>query len=162
MDFLDHHTGLTKSNLLISYVSDHLVDKLYQIRSTFTSRDYETPDQVITKNCYLSKNQITKLDRELRKEIAGSNFHFACVHHLHILEFPNNGILDYHHHNNFEYYSYVIYMDDIGGTEFLFDNKTFLVPSEKGKIVWFPSEIMHRAVTYGLPRIVAAGGIIKK
>jgi hypothetical protein len=162
MDFLNHYTKLNKSNLLISYVSNHLIDKLYQIKSNLTNYDYETPDQVITKNCYLSKNQITKLDWESKKEIAGPNFHYGSVHHLHILEFPKNGILDYHHHHNFEYYSYVIYMDDIGGTEFLFDDTTFLVPSEKGKIVWFPSEIMHRAITNGLPRIVAAGGIIKK
>jgi hypothetical protein len=152
----------TKKDLKISYVSDRLINKLFEIKSSLTSMDYESSDDVITKNCNLTKNQIHKISTELKKEIAGSNFHFGSVHHLHILEFPKEGILNYHDHSSFEYYSYVLYMDNVGGTEFLLDGGTHFVPSEKSKIVWFPSEILHRAVTNEQYRLVAAGGIIKK
>ncbi len=152
----------TRSDLKISYVSNELINALYGIKKALTAGDYEIPDDIITKNCLLSKNQIHKIDETFRRELAGSNFHYGSVHHIHILEFPHNGILDFHNHNNFEHFSFVLYMDDVGGTEFLFQNSATFVPSEKGKIVWFPSELLHRAVTNNKPRIVAAGGIIKK
>ena len=139
-------------------VSNDFVDflfKLFNKQKTFNHSN-------ITKNCYLTLNLINEIPLKFRAELTGGLFNAEDVHHLHMLKFPKKGILDYHDHSKFERYSYVLYMDDVGGTLFQDDNDDLFFTSRKGKLIIFDSEISHKAVTGNKIRYTAAGGIIKK
>ena len=112
----------------------------------------------ITVNCILSNNLIKKIPYDYKKEIHNKP---NAIHHLHIIKFFEKGRLDWHDHQVFEDKSYVIYMDNVGGTYLKVENclKTKFIPSKKGKMIMFDSLYSHRAFNDDKIRYVAAGGI---
>lgn len=162
-----------KTDFIIGYVSNELVDKLFDIYNSLQVHEkklnnthfvYDSINKktVETFNTIITvENQVNKLSDSFKQEIT-KNFRFDYIHYLHILEYLENSKLDFHNHFANEYYSYIVYMDNNGGTEFKLDEGLFFIPSEKCKLVIFPSEIYHRAVINGSHRIVGAGGIFKK
>jgi hypothetical protein len=162
-----------KTDLILSYVSDELVDKLFDIYNNLNLSEkhltnnyfvYDPIDgkKVETRNTILTvNNQVDKLSDSFKQEIA-KNFNFKYVHYLHIIEYLEDSKLDFHDHASTEHYSYTIYMDNNGGTEYKLDDGLLFIPAEKGKIVIFPSEVCHRAVIHNPHRFVAAGAIFRK
>lgn len=143
------------------YVSSSLVDKLKSIYYSLENYEFCPLDKNITVGCKLSANIVGKLLEEDRRELAGDFFHRDCIHHIHLLYYPVNGYLDFHDHASFEHFSFVLYLDNEGGTEFILGRERLFIPSERSKIVYFPSHLQHRAVKTN-ERFVAAGGFIKK
>ena len=129
--------------------------KLFNKQKTFNNSNK-------TKNCYLTLNLINEIPLKFQLELTGGLFKASDVHHLHVLKFTKKGILDFHDHSKFERYSYVLYMDDVGGTSFQDNNDNLFFKSRKGKLIIFDSAISHKAITYNRMRYTAAGGIIKK
>jgi hypothetical protein len=149
------------TKLFMSFVSISLVEKLRTMYYNLLPNEFDHNKNNITFKCNLSYNQISKLSVEDKKEIAGDFFHYGSLHHIHLLFYPVKGFLDYHDHSEFKHYSFVLYLDNEGGTEYLVGNNKIFVPSEISKIVYFPSEIKHRVIKTN-ERLVAAGGFIKK
>ena len=141
-----------------STVSDQFIDWLYK---TFNDmKDMKEFSKInITENCQLTENIIYLVPKEFRKEITKDLFEDKDLFWMHLLKFSDNGKLDWHSHKDTETYSYVIYMDDNGGT--MFNDNTF-VSSKKNRIVYFNSNYEHKAITNNKIRYVAAGGLIKK
>jgi len=139
-------------------VSDNLVTSLFKIFKKQKTFDHSN----ITKNCCLTLNLIPEISVKFRTELTGGLFRVEDVHHLHVLEFTDKGVLDYHDHFRFERYSYVLHMDDIGGTLFQDAKDDLFFKSRKGKLIIFDSAIPHKAVSDNKIRYTAAGGIIKK
>jgi len=129
--------------------------KLFNKQKTFNHSN-------ITKNCYLTLNLINEIPLKFQSELTGGLFKASDVHHLHVLKFTKKGILHYHEHSRFEQYSYVLHMDEVGGTLFQDGNDDLFFKSRKGKLIIFDSGISHKAVTGNKIRYTAAGGIIKK
>ena len=164
---------LKKTDLILGYVSNQLVKKLFdiynalepqekQVTNTYFIYDPIENKKVDTFNTIITaQNQASKLSDSFKQEIT-KNFRFDLLHHLHIIEYLENSKLDFHDHSANEHYSYIVYMDNHGGTEFKLDDGLLFVPSEKCKLVIFPSGIYHKAVIDSTHRIVAAGGIFKK
>lgn len=162
-----------KTDLILGYVSDQLVEKLFDIYNTLDPQEKQLTNTYFIYNSIENKkvdtfntiitaqNQADKLSDFFKQEIT-KNFRFNLLHHLHIIEYLENSKLDFHDHSANEHYSYIVYMDNCGGTEFKLDDGLLFIPSEKCKLVIFPSEIYHKAVVDGPHRIVGAGGIFKK
>jgi len=162
-----------KTDLVLGYVSDQLVEKLFDIYNNLEPQEKQASNtyfiydpinnkKVDTVNTIITaENQVNKLSDSFKQEIT-RNFRFDHLHHLHVIEYLENAKLDFHDHAANEHYSYIVYMDNHGGTEFKLNDGLFFIASEKCKLVIFPSEIYHRAVIDGPHRIVAAGGIFKK
>ena len=146
---------LKRNKLRISSVDSEFVDHLYDL---FKRNDrWNTDSEVITENnCKLTWNMIEYIPQKFQSQIYKKKEH---IHWLHILKYPPEGKLDWHSHKKFEKISYVLYMDDVGGTVFKIKDKEVFVKSKRGKIVVFPSEYEHKAETEGKERYVAAGGI---
>ena len=135
-----------------STVSRGFINLLFKL---FEEND-DWSTQNITVNCVLSNNLIKKIPYDYKREIYSKPDE---IHYLHVLKFLENGRLDWHDHNAFEDKSYVIYMDNVGGTFFKMDQDTKFIPSKKGKIVVFDSLHHHKAFNDDKIRYVAAGGI---
>jgi len=144
--------------LLQKNLTKNYVPKLTNVFKT----NKEWDEQNITKGCYLTLNVKDRLPEELIKEITEPFFDSHLLHHLHILKYPPEGVLDYHDHSAFEVWSFVLYMDNVGGTIFKTDQDELFVHSRPNKLIIFDSKIKHKAVNNNQERIVAAGGIIKK
>ena len=136
-------------------VSTDFINLLFDIFKNNNEWDTEN----ITNKCLLTKNVINKIPVNFIKQIYDD---YRQVHHLHILKYPAVGKLDWHDHFVFEQKSYIIYMDDVGGTFFKINNKLLFENSEKNKLVIFDSELQHKAYNDDEIRFVAAGGIYKK
>tara|TARA_B100000287_G_scaffold335741_1_gene321323 strand:- start:20 stop:472 length:453 start_codon:yes stop_codon:yes gene_type:complete len=140
------------NGLKVSYVSSEFIDYLYDL----FEKNNRWVEHNITTNCYLTDNQIGFIPDHFKKEIHED---INDMHWLHILKFPPEGKLDWHTHYEFEKISYVLYMDDVGGTFFKINGEEVFVKSERCKLILFPSEYEHKAETYDRIRYVSAGGI---
>mgnify|MGYP003150615684 FL=1 len=149
MKFRFHQTTVSKDFV-------NFLFKLFNKQKTFSSSIN------VVENCYLTFNLIKEIPLKFRAELTGGLFNTKDVHHLHMLKFPTKGTLDYHDHSKFERYSYVLYMDNVGGTLFQDNNDEIFFKSRKGKLIIFDSEIFHKAVTGKETRYTAGGGILKK
>tara|TARA_Y100000114_G_C11700334_1_gene298111 strand:+ start:77 stop:505 length:429 start_codon:yes stop_codon:yes gene_type:complete len=136
-------------------VSTDFINLLFDIFKNNNEWDTEN----ITSKCLLTKNVINKIPVNFIKQIYDD---YRQVHHLHILKYPEFGKLNWHNHFVFEKKSYIIYMDNVGGTFFKINNKLVFENSEKNKLVIFDSELQHKAYNDDEIRFVAAGGIYKK
>jgi hypothetical protein len=136
-------------------VSTDFINLLFDIFKNNNEWDTEN----ITNKCLLTKNVINKIPVNFIKQIYDD---YRQVHHLHILKYPEFGKLNWHNHFVFEKKSYIIYMDNVGGTFFKINNKLVFENSEKNKLVIFDSELQHKAYNDDEIRFVAAGGIYKK
>ena len=139
----------------VKNVSKDFVNLLFDLFKN--NSDWSTNN--ITDGCLLTNNQINKIPKNFLKEIYDD---YKQVHHLHILKYPAVGKLDWHDHFVFEQKSYIMYMDDVGGTFFKINNKLLFENSEKNKLVIFDSKYKHKAFNDDQVRFVAAGGIYKK
>jgi hypothetical protein len=139
----------------VKSVSTDFVNLLFDI---FKNNNKWSTDN-ITDGCLLTKNVIHKIPLNFIKEIYND---YKQVHHLHILKYPKFGKLDWHDHFVFEKKSYIIYMDNVGGTFFNINEKLIFENSEKNKLVIFDSKYKHKAYNDDTIRFVAAGGIYKK
>jgi len=142
-----------RNKLRISSVDSEFVDHLYDL---FKRNDRWNSEAITENNCRLTWNMIEYIPQNFQSQIYKKKEH---IHWLHILKYPPEGKLDWHSHKKFEKISYVLYMDDVGGTVFKIKDKEVFVKSKRGKIVVFPSEYEHKAETEGKERYVAAGGI---
>ena len=115
----------------------------------------------ITKRCQLTLNIRDRLPKELIKEIAEPFFPSDLLYHAHILKFTPDGVLDYHHHKLFEMFSFVLYLDDVGGTVFETDEDEVFIHSRPNRLVLFNSKLTHKAVNDNKERMVVGGGIMK-
>ena len=149
MKFRFHQTMVSKDFV-------NFLFKLFNKQKTFAS------SVNVVENCYLTFNLIKEIPLKFRAELTGGLFNAEEVHHLHMLKFPPGGTLDYHDHSKFERYSYVLYMDDVGGTSFQDNNDNLFFKSRKGKLIIFDSNIFHKAITDNQTRYTAGGGIFKK
>ena len=136
-------------------VSTEFIDLLFDIFKNNNSWNSEN----ITNGCLLTNNLIDKIPINFRKQIYND---YENVHHLHILKYPKSGKLNWHDHFVFEKKSYIIYMDNVGGTFFKIDNQLTFENSETNKLVIFDSKLKHKAYNDDNVRFVAAGGIFKK
>tara|TARA_R100000995_G_C3458484_1_gene111835 strand:- start:133 stop:579 length:447 start_codon:yes stop_codon:yes gene_type:complete len=116
----------------------------------------------ITKNCKLTSDIKDKLPNELIKEITEPFFSSDLLHYAHVLKFSSTGVLDYHDHKLFETFSFVLYLDNVGGTVFKTDEDEIFIHSRPNRLVLFDSKIMHKAINDGKERMIVGGGIIKK
>jgi len=139
----------------VKSVSTDFVNLLFDIFKNNNEWEYET----IADGCSLTKNVIHKIPVNFIKQIYDD---YKQVHHLHILKYPKFGKLDWHDHFPFEKKSYIIYMDNVGGTFFNINDKLIFENSEKNKLVIFDSSYKHKAYNDDIIRFVAAGGIYKK
>ena len=144
-----------RNKLRISFVDSEFVDLLYDL---FKWNKEWNSDDITKNNCKLTLNMIGYIPQNFQSQIYKEKKH---IHWLHILRYPPGGKLDWHTHCEFEKISYVLYMDDVGGTSFKIRDKEVFVKSKRGKLVLFPSEYEHKAETEGKERYVAAGGIYK-
>ena len=142
-----------RNKLRISFVDSEFVDYLYDL---FNKNDVWSTVDITEYNCQLTGNKLSHIPQHFQSQIYKKKEH---IHWLHILKYPPEGKLDWHNHKRFEKISYVLYMDDVGGTFFKIKDKEVFVKSKRGKIVVFPSEYEHKAETEGKERYVAAGGI---
>ena len=142
-----------RNKLRISFVDSEFVDHLYDL---FNRNDVWSNVDITQYNCHLTGNKISYIPQHFQSQIYKKKDH---IHWLHILKYPPEGKLDWHNHKLFEKLSYVLYMDDVGGTFFKIKDKEVFVKSERGKLVIFPSEYEHKGKTEGKERYVAAGGI---
>tara|TARA_R100000315_G_scaffold23984_1_gene8990 strand:- start:51 stop:479 length:429 start_codon:yes stop_codon:yes gene_type:complete len=136
-------------------VSEDFIDLLFDIFKN--NNDWDTDN--ITDKCLLTINVIDRIPLKFIKQIYDD---YKQVHHLHILKYPEFGRLDWHDHFAFEEKSYIIYMDNVGGTFFKINDKLIFESSEKNKLVIFDSKLKHKAYNDNTIRFVAAGGIYKK
>ena len=143
-----------KKILTQSTVSRGFINLLFKL---FEEND-DWSTQNITVNCVLSNNLIKKIPYDYKREIYSKPDE---IHYLHVLKFFEKGRLDWHDHKAFEDKSYVIYMDNVGGTYLKVEDclKTKFIPSKRGKIIVFDSVCSHKAINDGKIRYVAAGGI---
>ena len=142
-----------RNKLRISFVDSEFVDHLYDL---FNRNDVWSNVDITQYNCHLTGNKISYIPQHFQSQIYKKKDH---IHWLHILKYPPEGKLDWHNHKLFEKLSYVLYMDDVGGTFFKIKDKEVFVTSERGKLVIFPSEYDHKGESEGKERYVAAGGI---
>ena len=148
MSFRFHQTIV--SNGLVNFLF-----KIFKKQKTFDQNN-------ITTNCYLTSNIISEVPLKFRTELTGGLFNGTEVHYMHILKYNEQGVLDYHDHDRFERYSYVLHMDDSGGTLFQDDKEELFFKSRRGNLIVFDSMISHKAVNDNKIRYTAAGGIFKK
>ena len=139
-------------------VSDPLVTLLFELHKKQEAFDQRT----MAKNCEVSFNVIDEIPLNFKTELTGGLFNGTAVHYMHILKYNEQGVLDYHDHERFERYSYVLHMDDSGGTLFQDDKEKLLFKSRRGNLIVFDSTIPHKAVNDNKIRYTAAGGIFKK
>jgi len=139
-------------------VSDTLVTFLFELHKKQKTFDPGT----MAKNCKVTFNVIAEIPLNFKAELTGGLFNAEAVHYMHIIKYNKKGALDYHHHFKSERYSYVLYMDNSGGTLFQHDKDELFFKSRRGKLIVFDSRISHKAVNDNKIRYTAAGGIFKK
>tara|TARA_R100001594_G_scaffold114428_1_gene149269 strand:+ start:564 stop:1034 length:471 start_codon:yes stop_codon:yes gene_type:complete len=144
--------------ILLSYVSESFILFLYKLFKK--QKEFQTNN--ITENCVLTNNLIESIPSEYRQQIVKDFFPYDALFHLHILKYPKGGELNDHTHIEFEKKSYIVYMDDVGGTVIKMPEGELFVKSERRKIIWFNSEFPHKAITNNQIRYVAAGGIYQR
>ena len=142
-----------RNKLRISFVDSEFVDHLYDL---FNKNDVWSTVDITEYNCQLTKNKISYVPQNFQSQIYKEK---ENIQWMHILRYPPEGKLDWHTHREYEKISYVLYMDDVGGTIFKIGDKEVFVKSQRGKLVLFPSEYEHKAEIGGKERYVAAGGI---
>ena len=156
---LRYHTDIMFE---LTKVSEDFIEFLFKLYKKQPDSIFFKQEDTIAKNSRLTSNLINSISDEYKKEIVQNNFKIEDIHHLHLLHYhKKDSELNFHNHIQHEKYSYVIYMDNIGGTLLQIPEGEIFIESERCKLLIFDSKLEHRGITNEEERFVAAGGIIK-
>lgn len=142
----------TSSGIIEKKLSPKSVDKFLETLEYFKKYrpdlNVATTGEVCSVNAYHSGNIFNfKTCLELKKEVE----HLipykekTDLFHIHLLHFFDKGYEKPHDHKKTEDYSFVAYLEDSedGNTCFQMKDEVVKIKPEKGKIVFFPSDIWH-------------------
>ena len=141
-------------------VSDSLVNKLLETLEIFKENNLKSHDTTLTKKGFQTHNIFElKTTIELKDEIMKVIKKDLDLFHVHLIEYEHQGEQEPHDHKNSEDYSFILYLNDSDGNT-VFEDWGEIKP-EKGKLVFFDSDIIH----FGKPSIKGkkiAVGALKK
>ena len=121
--------------------------------SVCSENAYHTGNIFSFDNCLHFKNKLKKYTKYKGKNLD--------LFHIHLIHFYDLGYERAHDHKNTEDYSFVLYLQDSenGHTCFEIDDKIVKVKPEKGKLVFFPSDIWHWGEKSSGKKKIAVGAL---
>ena len=147
--------------MIEEYKIDHsLVDELIKSLDLFKSVQFAAPDETATRNGFQTGN-ILKFDssRALISEILKDVIKDKKVEcfHVHLIEYFKGGYQEEHDHANTEDYSFILYLNDSDGNTVFKDGLS--IKPEKGKLVYFKSDLIHWGEESNLSKKIAVGAL---
>lgn len=157
------------SQIIERKILDNTVDKFLQILDLFKDLRPDLNRSLRSDSCcvngYHSGNiLIFKSTHELVKEIIGEIPYEDCIlHHVHLIHFYESGYEKAHDHQATEDFSFILYLSNSedGNTCFQLEKETYKVKPEKGKIIFFPSNIWHWGEPSSGNKKIAVGALNK-
>ena len=137
---------------------EELVDKLLDTLLIFKRSNLRIPSDTCTINGFQTPNIFRySFTKELKEQLSKLFNKDLNLFHVHLIEYVDNGEQLVHNHERTEDYSFVLYLNDADGNT-VFENIGEVKP-ERGKLIFFKSDLMH----YGKPSIkgkkVAVGAL---
>ena len=154
-----------KTHFVNSDIVKELLDTLNFFEDMMPEINTAVSPNVCSENAYhtgniLSHDNCTHFKNKLKKYIKhqGKNLD---LFHIHLIHFYDLGYERAHDHKKTEDYSFVLYLQDSedGHTCFEIDNKVVKVKPEKGKLVFFPSDIWHWGEQSSGKKKIAVGAL---
>jgi hypothetical protein len=139
-------------------VPDELVDKLLDTLLIFKRSNLRTLRNTCTVNGFQTVNIFSyNFTKEIKEQLSKLINKDLNLFHVHLIEYIDNGEQLAHNHERTEDYSFILYLNNADGNT-VFENIGEVKP-EKGKLIFFKSDLMH----YGKPSIkgkkVAVGAL---
>ena len=140
-------------------IDNSLVDELIKSLDLFKSINFCASD-TCTVNGFQTEN-ILKFDsaRALINEILKDVIKDKKVEcfHVHLIEYFKGGYQNAHNHARTEDYSFILYLNDSDGNT-VFKDELSIKP-EKGKLVYFKSDLIHWGEESNLNKKIAVGAL---
>jgi hypothetical protein len=88
----------------------------------------------------------------------------TVLHHVHLIHFYESGYEKAHDHKQTEDFSFILYLSNSedGHTCFKLKEELYKVKPEKGKIIFFPSDIWHWGEPSSGNKKIAVGALSRK
>jgi|TARA_E500000318_G_C3563138_1_gene214450 hypothetical protein len=156
---------IIESKILDSTVSKflHTLDLFKELRPDL-NRSLRS-DSCCVNGYHTGNILIFKSTHELLNEILETIPYKDCIlHHVHLIHFYESGYEKAHDHQATEDFSFILYLSDSedGYTCFKLKEQIFKVKPEKGKIIFFPSNIWHWGDPSSGNKKIAVGALNKK
>tara|TARA_R100000988_G_C3910861_1_gene121961 strand:+ start:28 stop:492 length:465 start_codon:yes stop_codon:yes gene_type:complete len=141
-------------------ISDDLVEDLLSTLEILKDQGLDTSKGTCTINGFQTENILKyKTPQEVAQKIILQLKKDLNLFHIHLIEYNQAGAQTAHDHKETEDYSFILYLNDSDGNTVL-ENYGEITP-EKGKLIFFDSDITH----YGKPSMKGkkiAVGALKK
>jgi hypothetical protein len=114
-----------------------------------------------TVNGFQTDNVVNFFTDEIKFKILNNYNLLRIIKHVHFIEYFNGGFQKEHNHKKTEKDSFILYLNDSDGeTVFKFNSEETGIKPEKGKIIFFDSEIFHYALPSFLNKKIMVGALI--
>ena len=141
-------------------ISDDLVEDLLSTLEILKDQGLDTSKGTCTINGFQTENILKyKTTQEVAHKIILQLKKDLNLFHIHLIEYHQAGAQTAHDHKQTEDYSFILYLNDSDGNTVI-ENYGEIAP-EKGKLIFFDSDITH----YGKPSMKGkkiAVGALKK
>tara|TARA_R100001460_G_scaffold15504_2_gene34165 strand:+ start:1668 stop:2141 length:474 start_codon:yes stop_codon:yes gene_type:complete len=150
-------------------IADNTVDKFLQTLEMFKNLRPDLNSSLRSDSCcingYHTGNILNfKSTHEVCGEILNKIPYEDCIlHHVHLIHFYQSGYEEAHDHKNTEDFSFILYLSDSedGNTCFKFGKDIYKVKPERGKIIFFASDIWHWGEPSSGNKKIAVGALSK-
>ena len=139
-------------------VSEELVNDLLLTLEIFKEKNIKAPFVNCTINGFQTDNILQyEAPNELAQEILKTLKKDLNLIHIHLIEYFEGGEQTPHDHHRTEDYSFILYLNDSDGNT-VFENYGEVKP-EKGKLIFFKSDVYHWAKPSLKNKKVAVGAL---
>jgi len=141
-------------------VSDKLVDMFIEKLNFFKNANLVCKDKTCTENGFQTENILNFTNsRELADELMRTINKNDNLFHIHLIEYFLDGHQNSHNHETTEDFSFILYLNDADGNT-VFEKYGEIKP-EKGKLIYFQSDIWHYGRPSTMNKKVAVGALKK-
>lgn len=115
-----------------------------------------------TKNGYQTPNIVNIFNEDILKKILPFDNFYKKIFWMHYIKYHKNGYQVEHNHKKTEKYSFILYLNDSDGDTIFKGPINKKITPELGKLIFFDSNILHRAEISNKGKQVLVGAIDEK
>lgn len=146
--FLDNSLVVDFEDILINCKKNN-----FSAKDTCTRNGFQTPNLFDYK--LIEEKKINSLSQEIMKIFGKER---SYLFHIHLIEYEKGGYQKAHDHKQTEDYSFILYLNDSDGNT-VFDTIGVETVPEKGKIIFFSSDLWHWAKPSKRNKKIVVGAI---
>jgi len=134
-----------------------------EIISILQKHDYKNISDIShTKNGFQTPNIVSIFNQDMLKKILPFDNFYKKIFWIHYIRYYKNGYQTEHNHEKTEKYSFILYLNDSDGDTIFKKPVNKRVTPELGKLIFFDSNVLHRAEMSNKDKQILVGAVDEK